>query len=216
MQFRYILLCCVHTVLVVSCMLFNTAHAEIDTKKAIDTLVDAAFRGDLKTVHHLLEEGACVNGVNADGWTSLHTASQKGHLDIVHYLVKKGAFVDAAYKNGGTALHSASLFGHLDIVRCLVKQGACIDATNDNGRTPLFVASEKDYLNIVRYLMKKGALVDAATQEGFTPLHLAASMESACYKTLSPVEESDEGDKAHQDEFITAFQTSNLAIVHHF
>ena len=55
------------------------------------SLITAAYVGDISEVNELLAKGADVNVKNNNGWTALHEASMKGHGDIVQLLKKAGA-----------------------------------------------------------------------------------------------------------------------------
>src|ERR1051325_10440937 len=59
-------------------------------------LIDAAARGDIKTVRSLLANKAEVNAAGPDGSTALHQAVRFDHLDIVDLLLSAGTDVKAA------------------------------------------------------------------------------------------------------------------------
>ena len=85
-----------------------------------EDLIEAAKRGDLQEVSHLLDKGADVNAKNNEGASALFLAALKGHIEIVHALLDKGADVNAKSNKGGTALMVASLNGYGEIVQALL------------------------------------------------------------------------------------------------
>ena len=142
-------------------------------------MIDAAEKGDLKSVKHLIAEGADVNA-NKYSVTALMAASEKGHLAIVQELLAKGAEVDAKSETSTTALMVAASEGHLAIVQALLAKGADVNAKTDSrgmiaGMTSLMAASQEGYLAIVQALLAKGANVNAKDETGRTAL-LAASI----------------------------------------
>ena len=78
-------------VLMFSCSVSHAGQSE--------ALIDAATRGDLKQIQHLLDRGADVNvkTENADG---VDACGQRGHLEIVRLLLQKGADVNAKNRDG--------------------------------------------------------------------------------------------------------------------
>ena len=68
----------------------NYSVRDIDSK-----LLNAAERGDIDKVKHLINEGADVNAKDVYEKTPLHWAAEKGHKEIVEILLKKGANVNS-------------------------------------------------------------------------------------------------------------------------
>ncbi|WP_410542724.1 ankyrin repeat domain-containing protein [Wolbachia endosymbiont of Tetranychus urticae] len=68
----------------------NYSVRDIDSK-----LLNAAERGDIDEVKHLINEGADVNAKDVYEKTPLHWAAEKGHKEIVEILLKKGANVNS-------------------------------------------------------------------------------------------------------------------------
>jgi len=103
---------------------------------------------DLKTIKHLVEDGANIHAENNHLFCF---ACEKGYLDIVKYLVELGVDVKT---QEDYPICLASEYGHLEVVKFLVKQGADIHYNYD---FPFRYASENGYLEIVKYLAKNGA-----------------------------------------------------------
>jgi hypothetical protein len=136
-------------------------------------LVAAAKRGDAHAVHRLLEDGADVRAVDADGYTALHWAGIRGHFRIFRELLGAGAPVDAVGADGGTPLHWACHHDRADMVELLLDAGADLTVKNRWGRTALHVAARRGNAEVARLLLRRGADPNAATREGWTPLHVA-------------------------------------------
>lgn len=64
-----------------------------------NALIDAAKAYDVVTMLRLLQEGADVNLVDADGNSALHHAAARGYFEAVRFLVKFGAVIDCKNNN---------------------------------------------------------------------------------------------------------------------
>jgi ankyrin repeat protein len=68
------------------------AHPEIvELFQDVASLVEAARKGDIKSVKGLIDKGVPVNGLDHGGMTALTEASWNGHIEIVKLLLDKGA-----------------------------------------------------------------------------------------------------------------------------
>ena len=97
------------------------------------TLLAAAYQGNITLVKNFLNAGADVNAKDEDGYTALMMAikdgphGQKKYTElekIVQLLVDKGADVNAKQKNGHTALYYAKIRGMFHIKKILKQHGA--------------------------------------------------------------------------------------------
>ena len=116
-------------------------------------LLNVCLRGHGKIVKLLLEAGADVNKVGANGGSAspLFAAAQKGNLNVVKALLEAGAEKDKAMEDGRTPLLFASYFGHADIVAALLQAGADKLATF-NGQSALEIARQKGHSRVVSVL----------------------------------------------------------------
>ena len=112
-------------------------------------LAEWAKVGDALAVQRMVEQGACVEALNADGTSALMTAAGEGHLDVVKMLVLHNAQVNSSNKEGDTPLHFAVQHNHPEVAAFLLEQGASVDARNKKGVTPLMMASWSGFDKLV-------------------------------------------------------------------
>ncbi|EGZ19952.1 hypothetical protein PHYSODRAFT_488504 [Phytophthora sojae] len=94
----------------------------------------AAWRGHLRVMQWLYENGAVVNARDRYNRTALHWASCRADLHVMEWLVSKGSFdVNGTGSEGRTALHEAAEVGRVHVVRWLLDRGAEIDKQDDEG-----------------------------------------------------------------------------------
>jgi Ankyrin repeats (3 copies) len=122
-----------------------------------EALIEAARRGDMKQIAHLLATGADVNAQNKWGLTPLMAAAHGGHIEIGKLLMEKGADVNARQNGGWTALMCAAVRGQADAVSLLLGKGADISAKTENGVTALTLARSNGRSQIVEFLKAHGA-----------------------------------------------------------
>ncbi|KAJ8771734.1 hypothetical protein K2173_026911 [Erythroxylum novogranatense] len=134
-----------------------------DALKLGDSLCVAARKGEVRTIHRLIENGAAINGRDQHGWSALHRAAFKGKTDAIRALIDKGIDIDAKDEEGYTPLHCAVESGHADVIELLVKKGADVEARTSKGVTPLQIAQSLHYVGISRVLINGGA---AAAKDG--------------------------------------------------
>jgi ankyrin repeat protein len=103
--------------------LLHLAGASVNSPAASRTpLCLAAGEGRLTAVRYLLDEGADLNGRDADGNTPLTEAAFFGHAPVVKELLVRGANVNAVSVSG-TALDIAMSKGNAAIIELLKHYG---------------------------------------------------------------------------------------------
>jgi len=137
-------------------------------------LHDACAKGSVGDVQLLLDQGADVNGLNANHNTALYLASRNGMLEVMDVLIKYGADVNCRDKSGWTPLMLASRYGYLDIAELLLDHGADVNAKKEDLWTALHLASLNGNLEIVKALLDRGADIHARNIDGRTPSGLAS------------------------------------------
>ena len=139
-------------------------------------LIEAAQKGDYKTVRTLLANGMDIHTDDRkpSGGTALHYAAEKGHTEIVKLLLKNKADVNRGNATNGTPLLGAAKKGHIEIINILLDHGADIHATENSGKlNALMMASSANKPSAVKILLKRGADVHARDKDGRTALHAA-------------------------------------------
>lgn len=140
------------------------------------TLHGAASRGDVNTLHLMLQLGHDVNAVDAQGDRALEIACRKGNVRIVSALLEHGADMHAATSAGTTALHEAALGGSAQVVELMLRKGSVVDAPDkDTGATALHYASSFGRTDVVRVLLQHGAKPDTKDRRGIDALQAAVS-----------------------------------------
>ncbi len=113
--------------------------AAAERKAALpDMLRAAAKAGEAAKVQELLQEGAGINDVDANGWTALYTATVYGKAEAVKTLLSwtdPPAEVDKANNNAVTALMAAARDGYTQVVVQLLDRGADVKQVDEFGRT---------------------------------------------------------------------------------
>ncbi len=146
-------------------------------KKAWTPLLNASATGFPLVVSFLLDHGATVSALDADGYSALSFAAEKKHPDIVRILLARGA-------DGGNALSTMARTKQIDAVNLLIESGVDANATPRvkemwfrPGETALYAAASANAPDVVAALLNKGANPDIAAPEGgnmSTPLMMAA------------------------------------------
>ena len=87
----------------------------------------AAFNGYVDLVKLLIQNGADVNTVDEDNWTSLHCATWRGRFDITKLLIQNGAVVNAMNNDNSSVLWNACRSKSVPVILELLCFGAKID-----------------------------------------------------------------------------------------
>ncbi|XP_067930855.1 palmitoyltransferase ZDHHC17-like [Watersipora subatra] len=136
--------------------------------------------GCVERVKQLVQQGADVNELDAEGSSLLHWAAINNQQEIAGLYIDNGAVID---KYGGTIhstpLHWATRQGHLPMVVQLMRVGADPTAVDGEGYQCIHLCSMFGHSKIVAYLVAKGYDVDTPDKNGMTPLMWA------CYRTAS-------------------------------
>ena len=129
-------------------------------------LVEWTKVGDALSVQRMLEQGACVEGVSADGTSALMLAAGDGSAEVARVLINHNARVNATNAQGDTPLHFAVRQNQQAIAELLLENGAAVNARNKEGVTPLMVAAWSGFDNLVQLLLAAGADTELVDDDG--------------------------------------------------
>ncbi len=138
--------------------------------KVAQKLFEACKRGQIQAIRWLLQNGANVNYLDAQGNTPLMVAAWEGHGNLVDLLIKCGAVVNGKNRFGFTALVLAVHYQREAIVKRLLLSGADVNETYETQgallKNPLVVAGYHDNISIAQLLIKHGADLAVASSRG--------------------------------------------------
>ncbi len=134
-------------------------------EKTNHPLINAASKGDLKTLKYLFKPPVFVN-IHVYNDAALRAAVDYGHPTVTKYLISQGANIHA---NDDEALRTAAAQGRLPMVKYLLSQDADVHACNDMA---LQNATYNGHLKIVEILVSNGANIHRWDEH---PLILPAS-----------------------------------------
>lgn len=137
-------------------------------------LLNAALKGQMKTVRQAADQDIDVDVTNQAGNTPLMLAAYNGHDEVARFLLERGARVGARNAEGRTPLMFAATGPFPDTVELLLEWKADPDATDQvEGWSPLMFAAAEGNLDVVRALLDHGADASLQDREGETALVFA-------------------------------------------
>jgi ankyrin repeat protein/L-ascorbate metabolism protein UlaG (beta-lactamase superfamily) len=127
---------------------------ECPCRVEFQTPLHCAVRSDsLSTVQVLVQNGATVNIVDAEGMTPLHLAVKKGNAEIVKYLIDHDAVINVKEGHyGANEMHVAAATGQKEIAALLIENDVDINAKDNAGKTPLHYATYHEFRGIHKML----------------------------------------------------------------
>lgn len=131
----------------------------------------AAAYGHRNIAEFLLEHGANVDAVSADGFeqTPLNEAAHYGSTDVAALLLDHGADINARDIMGATPLEWGALYGGKNVVSLLIARGAVVNAQAASGKTALHLAATAGHTEVVALLLAHGADAKIRNSDGQTP-----------------------------------------------
>ncbi|KXJ22658.1 leucine-rich repeat serine/threonine-protein kinase 1 [Exaiptasia diaphana] len=112
----------------------------------------ASANGHDDVVRQLIELGADVNKMSAEGETPLSEACVNGHIDIVKLLVSKGA-ESVKHRMNESPVELACQNGHVDVVEFLINEKPVI--IQKHGQYLLYIAALEGHLELVKLFIRK-------------------------------------------------------------
>ena len=125
----------------------------------------------------LLDQGADVNGRDADGRMPLHWAALDKNPEVAKLLLDRGADVNArGDKRGDTPLFFAAKNENPEVAKLLLDRGADVNAKSKVGNTPLHEAAKwSKNPEVTKLLLDRGANMKAVNDKGKTPAMIIQS-----------------------------------------
>lgn len=129
---------------------------ECPCRVEFQTPLHCAVRSDsVSTVQCLVQNGATVNVVDAEGLTPLHSAVKNGNAEIVKYLIDHGAVINVTEGHyGANEMHVAAATGQKDIAALLIENGIDLNAKDNGEKTPLYYATYHGFDGIRNMLIE--------------------------------------------------------------
>ncbi|HWB53743.1 MAG TPA: ankyrin repeat domain-containing protein [Tepidisphaeraceae bacterium] len=162
----------------------------------VQSLIDAAGRGNVAGCERLIKSGVPVNGTDGNGDTALDWAIYYHHLDVIRKLIELGADVNhtdhaPGYTRGFTPLmyvatpfrgkgyYPETMAVRNQIAQLLIQNGADVNRSTKaagafgGGDTALHFAVEDQNPQLIRMLLAAGASKNVKDEEGYTPMDIA-------------------------------------------
>jgi ankyrin repeat protein len=130
---------------------------DLQNSQGASLLSQACYSNNIEMVEFLLDKGAGIDSLVADGITPISVAAQMKNYDIVKLLTEKGADLNKKLGKKETCLLSVVIMhGNLEVVKYLVKKGADVNQYNKKCFSPVGIASYNDKEEILQYLLENG------------------------------------------------------------
>lgn len=126
----------------------HSVHSRID--RAVTTLMVAAIDADTLIATELLDSGAELHAVNADGNQALWFACVSNHLPMLELLLSAGADLNHVNESGYTCLMYAASTGKLAVAKKFIEAGADITIQSPEGLNAVECVTTVPLLNYLR------------------------------------------------------------------
>ena len=144
------------------------------TNDGLTALHYAAYKGNIKLLQLLINNGASVDDVTNLGKNVMHMAAEGNQPSMMIYLIsKEHQSPTSVDENGSTPLHWACYSGAEEAVNFLLNLGADINAQDKEKLTPLHLAVIGDKDKIVLKLLQKNADKNLMNYKKELPIDLA-------------------------------------------
>lgn len=136
-------------------------------------LINAVSSNDFEKTNSLLERGADVNVINANGVSPLSVACFRENIEIGQLLINYGANVNEE-TNNCSLMQIGCWNNNFKVVEMLINNKAIINSSDNNlYATPLYNACFKKNFDIAEFLIKNGADIYLKNNGGDSLLHIA-------------------------------------------
>ena len=146
-------------------------------------LLYAAYRGNLKIIQNLINNGSLLNCTSKSGLNVIHMAAQGNNPNIIIFFKEKYNFtINKKDNNGNTPLHWACYSNAENSINFLLSFISDVNVKNNNGQTPLHICVLTENMRNIRKIIKKGGDIYEEDNLGRNCLKLA--MECTGSKSL--------------------------------
>jgi len=155
-------------------ILIRLGNSAVDIRdmSGFTPLHNAAERGYLTAVQHLLDAGASVDVQSfAFKFTPIFLVSAAeptttSHLDVLRELIDFGGDVTINGDGEVTPLHGAAkVFGTASIMKILIEEGVDVNSKTINGTTPIQIAAYHGNRRAVEFLLSNGADISIGSSD---------------------------------------------------
>ena len=120
-------------------------------------LLYAAYRGNLKIIQNLINNGSLLNCTSKSGLNVIHMAAQGNNPNIIIFFKEKYNFtINKKDNNGNTPLHWACYSNAENSINFLLSFISDVNVKNNNGQTPLHICVLTENMRNIRKIIKKG------------------------------------------------------------
>lgn len=130
----------------------------------LDRELDRHDQIDWKKIKDLILNGANINLINKNYWTTLTCAARYGSLDEVKFVIDNGFDLNHKYVSRAIA-NSIYFCEDLEVVKYLINQGIDVNIQNEYGEPALLCAADKKLFDIVALLISKDANINIRSKE---------------------------------------------------
>jgi len=134
----------------------------------------AAQSGHAPAVEWLLEQGAPLNALDAEGSDATLLAATNGQPQVLEKMLSLGGSAISVNTRGTGPLPSAAFNGHAAAAEILLRANADPCAQDSLQMTPLHLAAIRGHAAVAEVLLAGSADAAIVDHAGRTPLHLAA------------------------------------------
>lgn len=138
----------------------------------VQDLMDAVQENNLEKAIKAFQDGATINDIKQNGFSSLliYSALNHGNFEIFKLLIEKGDDVNAATKEGWTVLMAVVQEEDIDKVKLLLSKEVSINPQNNAGLTALMVAVNHRNIEMIKLLLRSGADINTKDKIGYSAL----------------------------------------------